>query len=116
MAGQKIVRRLTTLEDRYKGPGGTIVIGLPLTEIIENGNVEDGDEWALFRLTDDGLSCYQIGCEFAANIMDCLIKNKPAVEEVCRYKTEAEARQALDQLPQAEQERTLLRSVEPKQG
>jgi len=83
-------------------------------EIIENGNVEPDDEWALFRLTDDGLAAYRIGFELAAGIMSMTIENKPAVHEIARYKTREEAIKARDELSPEEKERTLLRSVRPK--
>ncbi len=51
MAGQKVVHRTTTVEDGLKDENGAVII-------IENGNVEPDDEWALFRLTDDGVYAY----------------------------------------------------------
>ncbi len=114
MAGQKIVHRYTT-EDNYRDENGKPITGLPITEIIENGNIEPDDEWALFRLTNDGLvAYYKIGYEVAACIMSLLIKNQPAVVEVSRFKTKEEAVKAKGELSPEEQHRTLLRSVRLK--
>ncbi len=92
----------------------TSVTGIPHILVVENGHKEDGDEWALFRLTDDGLSWYLEGCEFAAGIMTLKIEGKPAVVEISRHATEDEAKTARAALPEDELRRTLIRSVRPK--
>jgi hypothetical protein len=108
MAGQKLVQGVTKCTD----PIG--VGGLPLVTIIDNGHIQKGDEWALFRLTDDGLSYYRMGYEFASEIMFLKISGKRAVVELTpRYQTEAEALQAREKLSVLEQKRTLIRSVRP---
>ena len=115
MAGQKLVDRISTIEDGIKdSKTGAIMIGLSFTEIIENGNVEPDDEWGLFRLTDDGLSFYREGAEFAAGIMSMRIGGQRAVEEITRFKTQEEAIQAKNELSSEEKGRTLLGSVRPK--
>ncbi len=113
MAGPKIIETVTgSLDDpdRYK----TRVFGLPLTVIVENGNVEPDDEWALFRLTDDGLHWYGLGAEFAAGIMALQIDKKPAIVEISRHSTKEEALEVKRQLSEDERKRTLIRSVKPK--
>lgn len=115
MAGDKLVDRLTTVEDGIIGHGGAILVGFPITDIIVNGNIEDGDEWALFRLTDDGLIFYNEGAEFRAGIMGLRIKDKLAVVELSpRYTTEELAIDAWSKLSREERARTLIRSVRPK--
>ncbi len=114
MAGHKLVEHLTTIEDGLRNEHGATIIGMPITVIIENGNVEPDDEWALFRLTDAGMWAYfVVGCEMAEAILSILIDDKPAVEEVGRYRTEEEAVEAKCKLSPEEQHRTLLRSVRP---
>ncbi len=107
MAGQKVVIGETNCREHGVG-------GLPLCTVIENGNVEPDDEWALFRLTDDGLETYQMGAEFAEGIMTLLVRGKPAVEETARFKTKEEAVGAKSELSETEKGRTLLRSVRPR--
>ena len=115
MAGQRIIHRRLTLEDGIKNERGAIITGLPIVEIIENGNVELGDEWGLFRLSDDGLwAYYEIGYEMAAGIMGLFIEDKPAVQEIACFKTKEEAVKAKGELSPEEQHRTLIRSVRPK--
>lgn len=103
MAGQKLVFGETVSDGKICG-------GLPLVTIVENGNVEDGDEWALFRLTDDGLSFYKEGAEFRAGIMTM---EGAVVKLPGHYKTEGEAIVARNQLSTGEKNRTLVRSVRP---
>ncbi len=100
MAGQKLEPNLTR---------GDILC----FTVIENGDVEQGDEWALFRLTDDGLSVFCEGGGFEMSIMSLHIKGGRAVEEIARFKTPKEAVEARDELPPEEQRRTLIRSVRP---
>ena len=90
--------------------------GYPTVTIIENGNVEKGDEWALFRLTDEGQLFYNEpnAPDLRACIMSIKIDSKPAVVElVPRYTTEQKAIDALNKLSKKEKARTLLRSVRP---
>jgi hypothetical protein len=114
MAGQKVDFRLSTPEDNIQNSKGYLIIGMPFVEIIENGNVEPGDEWGLFRLTDEGLSWYSIGAEIAAGIMEIRIRGQRAVEEISRFGSKEEAVQAKKNLPDEERSRTLIRSVRPK--
>jgi len=105
MAGQKIVIRKSAVGDGLTDQSGALLIGLTIVEIIENGNVEPGDEWGLFRLTDDGL---------AAGIMGLKIGGEPAVQEIVRYMTENQAKEARNKFPVDERNRILIRSVRPK--
>ncbi len=107
MAGQKVIWGETSVEEHGVG-------GLPLCTVIENGNVEPDDEWALFRLTDKGLETYQMGAEFAEGIMTLRIGGEPAVKETARFKTKEEAVGAKSELSETEKGRTLLRSVRPR--
>ena len=100
MAGQKVIE---TMRD-----------GQSVITVIENGNVEEGDEWGLFRLTDEGLEAYRYGAEFREGIMAMKIDGQPAVQEVDRLQTQAEAVEARGKLPEEERARTLIRSVRPK--
>ncbi len=86
----------------------------PVNVILENGNVEPDDEWALFRLTDEGLRLYQIGYELASEITALKIGVEPAVVEIDRFNTEVEAREVASRLSAEEKARTLVRSVCPK--
>ena len=110
MAGQKLLHGTVGLGDDIQGRQ---VGGYPLVIIVENGNVEAGDEWGLFRLTDEGLAWYNEGAEFAAGIMRMEIDGKSAVKEIARKKTEAEAVAFRCSLPLEERRRTLIRSVRP---
>ncbi|KKS39394.1 hypothetical protein A3E04_01645 [Candidatus Kuenenbacteria bacterium RIFCSPHIGHO2_12_FULL_42_14] len=114
MAGQKIVIRKSAVGDGLTDQSGALLIGLTIVEIIENGNVEPGDEWGLFRLTDDGLAAYKIGAEVAAGIMGLKIGGEPAVQEIVRYMTENQAKEARNKFPVDERNRILIRSVRPK--
>jgi hypothetical protein len=108
MAGPKII-----LGKTVSGVGRTG--GYPLVTIIENGNVQEDDEWALFRLTDDGLSWWQEEPDFRMGIMSMEISGQRAVREISpRYPTRSEAFAARSQLSADEQERTLVRSVNPR--
>jgi len=104
MAGDKIIMGATDCATFGVG-------GLPLAIITEN--VESGDEWGLFRLTDDGLSWYKEGPDFRASIMSMFISNKRAVEEIARRKTRTEAEEVRRMLPEDEAKRVLIRSVKP---
>lgn len=109
MAGPRLTRTETSFA------GGYAIAGLPLVEVLENGNIEQGDEWALFRLTDAGLSLWREGAEFASNILSLSIADKPAAVEILRFKTEGEAAEAREKLSSDEKARTLVRSVRPKE-
>jgi len=109
MAGNKVEFRESEFKDGFH------ISGLPMVVITENGNVEPDDEWALFRLTDDGLEWYHYGAEFRADIMGLEIRGQRAVEErFPHYKTEEEAIEAKSQLSLEERKRTIIRSVKPK--
>lgn len=115
MAGPKIMRSYITSEDGITYDGGTPICGYPMVTIIENGNVKPDDEWALYRLTDDGVYAhFEVGCEMAAGIMGLVINGERVVKEIARFKTEAEAVDTFNNLSPEEQHRTLLRSVRPK--
>ncbi len=113
MAGDQTTFRTSTHKDGLM-IGDVLIIGVPLVVISINGNMKADDEWALFRLTDEGLSTYEIGYEFAAGIMSLEIEGEPAVVEISRHKTKEEAAVAKSKLSPDEQKRTLLRSVRPK--
>ncbi len=93
---------------------GVSPMGLPMMKITENSKVEEGDEWALFRLTDDGLDFYKEGGDLAAGIMSLQISGKLAVKEIQRYGRERDAHEARALLTKEERGRTLIRSVRPK--
>ena len=114
MAGQKII--VEDVPEHEICACGTRAIIPKYTKIIiiENGKIEEGDEWGLFRLTDDGLDLYKVGAEVSAGIMSINILGKSAVEEIDRCKTLEEALQKKFKLSKEEAERTLIRSVRPK--
>ena len=116
MAGNKFVSRKSTVEDGFIDRSGAIWLDLPIVEVVINGNIKPNDEWALFRLTDDGMwAYYEIGCEMAVGILGLSIKNKSAVEELSpRYKTEEEAKQVKAKMSAEEQKRILICSVRPR--
>ena len=115
MAGQRIVLRTSTIQDGIRDSTGRCLLGIPMAIVTENGNVEQNDEWALFRLTDDGLSLYDVGAEFRMGIMSLRIGGERAVVELNpRYTTKAEANIAWQSLSESERARTLIRSVRPK--
>jgi hypothetical protein len=90
-------------------------MGFPVMTIVENGNVQEDDEWGLFRLTDEGLCWYNEGAEFRAGIMGMEIDGRRMVEELSpRYKTREEITMAWDNLSSEEKGRTLIRSVRPR--
>jgi hypothetical protein len=108
MAGDRIDVRDTGVFDSS---------GRELTKnvIVVNGNVEPGDEWAHFRLTDEGLvAYYDIGCEMKAGILGITFRDEPVVHEVARFSNESKAREEWGKLSADEQHRTLIRSVRPK--
>jgi len=114
MAGNKVIDRVTTIEDGIKDKTGAVICGLPIVKVVINGNVETNDEWILYRLTDDGVAAYRELPELRSGIMSVLIAGENAGEEVARFKTEGEAVDHLKQLPPEEKLRTLVRSVRPK--
>lgn len=108
MAGNELVRGKTV-------SGGGVSGGLPLVTVVANGNVQEGDEWALFRMTDAGLSFYNEGPDFQSSIMSMQIDGRSAVDEVPpRHKSKEEAIAAWGNLSTGEQARTLVRSVRPR--
>jgi hypothetical protein len=108
MAGQKLILGETTTEGGQTG-------GLPLVTVVENGTTEANDEWALFRLTDDGVSLYREGPDFRAGIMWIKLGGQSVVVEIHpRHKTEQQATCAWEKLSGKERDRTLIRSVRPK--
>jgi len=107
MAGQKLVLGETVSDGRFCG-------GLPQVTIVENGNIQRDDKWALFRLSDDGLMFWHAGPDFRAEIMTLEVGGKRVVKELSpRYQTEEEAETARVKLPHLERSRTLIRSVRP---
>jgi len=104
MAGEKITMGVTDCSCFGVG-------GIPPVTITEN--IQPDDEWALFRLTDVGLECYKMGCEFTAGIMSLYIDGKPAVNELARRKTKEEAKVIWAEFPESKRERILIRAVRP---
>lgn len=103
MAGQKVEFRPSVVAD------GVAFIGVPMMIITENGNAKPGDDWVLYRLTDEGLGLYQEGAEFAANIMSIV----GSVIEISRHGSKEEALEAMNRLSTKEKRRTLIRSILP---